>query len=378
MVGKAVAKKDTQVAYIATTVQQARDIAWAMLKKVAGKALVHVNETRLELTLRTVDGGTSTIWFRGWEAVDTLRGQWFDYLVIDEIASMRRWKSNWEEILRATLTDKQGEAMFISTPKGFNHFYDLFNKELDDPTYKSFQFKTVDNPHINPDEVEVAKTQMAEDAFYQEYEAEFRTYSGLVFKEFDRRVHVIDPIEVDEMTHYRYIDFGFTAPAAVGFIALDGEGNWYVYDEIYRKGLTVPELHQRIIEKSGDKYYVETYGDSAAAGDIQQLDDLDLHVTPVIKSAYGNRETFNAYKHRLIQEKLKVQEGTGKPKLFLFKNCKNHIKEFESYSYKEEEEDKYSESAEKKNDHLIDGLSYFAVSLIKPTSKKHKTKYGHQ
>lgn len=376
LVGNAISEGGKQVAYIATTHQQSRDIAWGMLKKIVDKAIIKINDTRLELTVRTVDGGQSTIWLRGWESVETLRGQFFDFIVIDEIASMKRWKYNWNEVLLPTLTDRSGKVLFISTPRGFNHFYDLFNMYLDHPKdYASFQFTTYDNPFIKSKEVDKFKQQMSEDAFAQEYMAEFKTYTGLIYKEWDRDVHVIDPVPLEDMTHYRYIDFGFTNPAAVGFIAIDGDNNWYVYDEIYRSQLTIPELYDRIRHKSGSTYFTETFADSQAAGDIEQLERLGVYITPVSKTVFGSNEGYNSYKHSLISEQLKIREGSGKPKLFVFKNCKYHIKEFESYSYKDPSGDEnIRETAEKKNDHLMDGLGYMATMLYGKNSSKHKHK----
>src|SRR3990167_10050214 len=105
MIGKAISKKDTTVAYLAPNYQQARDISWAMLKRYAQGAIANINESRLEITLKTVDGGLSQIILRGWESVETLRGQKFDFIVIDEVASMRNWWENWHEVVRPTLTD---------------------------------------------------------------------------------------------------------------------------------------------------------------------------------------------------------------------------------------------------------------------------------
>src|SRR5574337_1352941 len=136
MKGYAVMRKDTRIAYIAPTFQQARDIAWQTLKRNCQDAIVNVNETRLELTLRNRHGGAGTIWLRGWESIETLRGQRFDFIVLDEVASMKNYWSAWQEVIRPTLTDTKGDAMFISTPKGFNHFYDLCLLESQDKDYK--------------------------------------------------------------------------------------------------------------------------------------------------------------------------------------------------------------------------------------------------
>src|ERR1035437_4054713 len=127
--GKALSRP-CRICYIAPTIQQTRDIAWATLIKEMAPATTYTNESRLELKTKTLKGGETIIILRGWEAVETLRGQKFDFIILDEVASMKNFWLHWEEVLRPTLTDNKGHALFISTPKGFDHFYDLYNKEL--------------------------------------------------------------------------------------------------------------------------------------------------------------------------------------------------------------------------------------------------------
>src|SRR3990167_10169891 len=88
--GVAIAKS-TKCAYIATTYAQARDIAWEMMKREFGKAIIQANESRLELRIRTQTKEESIVFLRGWESVETLRGMQFDFIVLDEIASMRNF-----------------------------------------------------------------------------------------------------------------------------------------------------------------------------------------------------------------------------------------------------------------------------------------------
>src|SRR6202020_659777 len=96
------------------------------------------NESRLEISLPSLKKGESKVFLRGWESVETLRGQSSDFLVIDEVAMMRNFWINWQEVLRPTLTDRKGCVLFISSPKGFNHFYDLYNLQDTDTDFKSF------------------------------------------------------------------------------------------------------------------------------------------------------------------------------------------------------------------------------------------------
>jgi hypothetical protein len=168
MIGKAYAKKGRNITYVAPTFQQARDIAWVKLVEACKAITVKVNETRLEITVQTMDKGKSIISLHGWESIESLRGQAFDFIVIDEIASMRNWETLWMTVIRPTLTDREGEVLFISTPKGFNHFYDLYNL-CNDPVkgkdYASFHFTSYDNPYISKEEIDKARSELSEDQF---------------------------------------------------------------------------------------------------------------------------------------------------------------------------------------------------------------------
>ena len=166
--GKAV-YTESKIVYIAPTIQQARDIAWEMLKKELQPVIVRSKEApSLELEVRNLKGTTSIIKLRGWEAIETLRGQAFDLLVIDEVASMRNFWSGWQEVLRPTLTDRQGSVIFISTPKGFNHFYTLYQKDKEDKDFRSFHFTSYDNPYNKKEEIDKAKQELADNQFAQE------------------------------------------------------------------------------------------------------------------------------------------------------------------------------------------------------------------
>ena len=126
--GKAIAS-ECRIAYIAPTYGQARDIIWQTLIKELKPVAEKINESRLEIEVHNLKGTTSLIQLRGWESIETLRGQKFHFIVIDEVAMMRNFWLYWQEVIIPTLTDTKGEVLFISTPKGFNHFYELYNLE---------------------------------------------------------------------------------------------------------------------------------------------------------------------------------------------------------------------------------------------------------
>lgn len=353
-------KSGSRVVYVAPTIKQARDIVWSMLKEVTKGALAKSpNETRLELTIKCQNGETSEIWLRGTENVESLRGIRVDFLVIDEVASMSNWNTIWKEVLRPTLTDRKGQAMFIGTPRGYNHFYELYLMQERDDDYQSFKFTTYDNPFIPREEVEKARLELDEDTFAQEYLAEFKRFSGLVYKDFSREKHVIEPIDLlPNWTFTRSIDFGFVHASAVLFFAIDHTGIIYVYDEIYQAGLHTPDLSELIKQKSIGRMFTQSIADSAQQADISELNKYGISCTPVSKTSHTNTEDWTAYKVRRTSEKFKGN------KIKIFKNCTNLIWELENYQYKEVKDgEMLKEVPVKLNDHACDALAYMIVSI---------------
>lgn len=347
--GKALSKPN-KIAYIATTIQQARDIVWQELLKELRGAIIKTNEARLEILTKTLQGGESQISLRGWENIETLRGLSFDFLGLDEIALMRRFWITWEEVLRPTLTDRKGEAMFSSTPKGFNHFYDLCNKELTDKDFKSFHFTTWDNPHIPREEIEQAKATMSEEAFLQEYEASFVKMQGLVFKEFERHRHLYEELPQGNYEKIAGADFGYRNPAAVVDIYSDGE-RFYIDNEWYKKERTDAQIAEYI---SSCKFSA-VYPDPENQGAIEELRKRGVNTREVVKGKGSVEAGIQKIRELFLNSKLKIN-----------KRCVNLIAELEMYSYDDDQIDKNEKEAPvKAHDHAIDAMRY-AIMTYSP------------
>lgn len=346
MVAKAISKPNLKIAYVAPTYQQARDIAWQELKKITEPIINNVNESRLEIELITTQGKTSTIVLRGWESIETLRGQKFDFIVIDEIASMRNWWVNWQEVIRPTLTDTKGHGLFISTPKGFNHWYDIFNLESKDEDYKSFHFTSYDNPFLPKEELDKARKELTEDRFAQEYLADFRKTEGLVYKEFSRTKHLFS--DEDLTMHFSEtiagIDFGFTNPTAVLTIKRDYDNNFWVTDEWYKRNKTDQEVAEYVASCGFNKVFPDPESPSA----IKELANRGVNVREVIKNKDSIKNGIDKVRELFKNNKLKIN-----------KRCQNLILELETYSYPEKKSDQNeNENPIKENDHALDALRY--------------------
>lgn len=206
---EALKSSDKDVFYVAPTYQQARDILWSLLKEIGHDVIASAHENTSVLTL--ING--RKIYLKGSDRPDTLRGVGLAYVVIDEYADMK--PQVFEQILRPALADVQGGALFIGTPKGRNHFYELFKycESEKDEEWKGFHYTSYDNPLLPHSEIEKAKLSMSSFAFRQEFMASFEAASRDLFKE--DWIH----FEEEEPSDGRY----FIAVDLAGFINVDRE-----------------------------------------------------------------------------------------------------------------------------------------------------------
>jgi hypothetical protein len=282
----AYAKAGVEVAYFATTFDQARNIAWRILKDASRSAWNREpNESRLELFIKTVDGGESRITLRGFENVETARGQQFDLLVIDEVAQMRNWNYAWQAILEPTLVFRQGKALFISTPAGFNHFKEMFDLGQGNSAFwKSWRFMSIDNPHLPRERIERAREQNTPDYFAQEYEADFTKATGLALKMWNREYNLIDNFDVPtEWQRGRGFDYGSADPTASVRVAIDNEDNWYV-ERCYKVKLQTTKDHATaILSQDYGLSFIPIYGDPTGDQWEREFKLFNLDVKPANK-----------------------------------------------------------------------------------------------
>ena len=167
------------VLYVSPTMGQSRQIIWDLLLDLGREVITSSHVNNLDITM--ING--ARIYVRGADRPDTLRGVSLTFAVLDEVADIK--PEAWEQVIRASLSDKKGRAMFIGTPKGRNWFYDLFKlgQAEDDADWKSWHFTTKDNPLIDPTEIESAKKTLSSFAFKQEYLASFDNAGSNIFRE---------------------------------------------------------------------------------------------------------------------------------------------------------------------------------------------------
>ena len=160
------------------------------------------------------------------ERLDNLRGRKFHLVIIDEAAFISDLEEGWNNSIRPTLTDYEGRAVFLSTPRGKNFFYSLFMKQGEND-WQSFKFSTYDNPHINPREIDEARIQLPEVVFNQEYLADPAENSANPFgNAFIKRC--VKPISAQPIVCYG-IDLAKSVDFTV-IVGLDNAGNVAYFD----------------------------------------------------------------------------------------------------------------------------------------------------
>lgn len=389
------------------TYKQAHEVVWRQYIPLIPKELIYKKNEQdlliefnyIENTPMTMPDGTtvminhdktkprSTMQLLGSDQSDSHRGFRANGMIFDEYADQD--PGNWDAVYKHFFTTTEGWAIFMGTPRGFNHFYDLIqdakNNGMDEwlerkekglPTdaYPWFYQEATwrDSPYASR-EFMLAERAEAErkgtlSTFLQEVELEFRAVQGAVFPQFDRNLHVLKPNEIPlGLSIYAAIDFGYHTTACL-FVGIDKDQNWYVFDEIYGKQEILKDLMPRIRDKVKGQRLILMVGDSQAKDAIETMTLEGFPIVPVTKKGASSVPGGSiAHGIDLIREKLapRVQlVGEPKPTMFISSVCKNFIQEMEAYKYPEEKKDRNpSELPEKQDDHGPDAFRYLVLQL---------------
>ena len=358
--------------YVAPTYQQAKDIAWAKFKytlwDAIEKSLVDkVHESDLYFRFRN----GSMIMLKGSDKPDTLRGTGLRDLVLDEYSVM---KPDVWDVLRPSLSDYSAPAMFIATPKGKNHFFQLYKRgQTGDPFWKSVLIKTSEAGTIPQSEIEQARRDMDIRAFRQEYEASFETFGGQVFPFFDRNVHVSANVTFEPMFETAWgVDFGWASPTALLLIQMSPDETIFVIDElkavetpireaaktmIDRKWTRIVSIHPRVDSNMPEFVFCDPAGsarsEATGTSSVVELRAMGLNVR--------YRRPYEG----VIQDRISLIRKWGQnKKLFIHPRCVNLINAMETYRYADPKGGIQSEIPLKDgvSDHWIDALGYFMVN----------------
>lgn len=245
---KCINNEKKTVIYIAPTLVMARNIMWdTWLKEHIPEEYYDKNEQLM--TMKFHNG--SKLYCLSAEHPDRLRGLAADLLIVDECAMI---DDGFYDVVKPVLADKHhdGDALYISTPKGYNWFYSLFMKAKQNPlTWDCFEFTTLEGGNVTPEKLEEDRATMTTKMFAQEYLASFETVGDRVYYNYDR---VANQCEIDnKWGKYGDIHVGmdFNVKPMTAVISVWERGSLYIFDEIYTQ---TASNTQEVCEMIKEKY----------------------------------------------------------------------------------------------------------------------------
>ena len=200
--------------------------------------------------------------------VDSCVGRSYDLIIFDE-AALADGKDAFNVALRPTLDKDNSKAIFISTPRGRNNWFsEFFYRGFSDdfPEWCSIRATYKDNPRMSQSDIDEARKSMSEAEFKQEYEADFNTYEGQIWKfNFETQVKDLSQLDTSKMDVFAGLDVGYKDPTAMCVIAYDWDSEqYYLVDEYFNAERTT-EQHAAEIQKLIDRWDIDyIYIDSAA------------------------------------------------------------------------------------------------------------------
>ena len=359
---KFASQPNKKVMYVAPTYGMARNIIFDQLKQKLDdlRWVKKINETRMEIDL--VNG--SKILLRGADNYDSLRGTGVDFLVMDEMADIK--PEAWTEVLRPTLSAQKppGSALFVGTPKGHNHFKDLFDLGKTDDDYQSWQFTTLDGGNVPPEEIEAAKRDLSQKVFNQEYMATFETYSGLVYYNFSLE-HSVKKWEVQELKEVMlFCDFNVNPIS--GAVAVRTQNGIHIIDEIVIYGSNTDELAQEMKTRYPTQK-ITAFPDPAGAARRTSAGgrtDVSILQNAGFKVLYKPRHP--AVKDRINAVNSLLLNTNNERRLFVDPKCKEVIKSLSRHTYKENTQVPNKDDG---FDHMCDAVGY-GVEYLFPVTRQ--------
>jgi hypothetical protein len=296
----------------------------------------------------------STVRMGSVNQVDSCVGRSYDLIIFDE-AALADGKDAFNVALRPTLDKENSKALFISTPRGRNNwfsefFYRGFSDEF--PEWCSIRATYQDNPRMSETDIAEARKSMSEAEFKQEYEADFNTYEGQIWKfNFETQVKDLSQLDTSKMDVFAGLDVGFKDPTAMCVIAYDWENEMYYLVDEYLNNERTTEQHAEEIQKLIDRWDIDyIYIDSAA-----QQTRFDFAQNYDISTINAKKSVLDGIGH--------VSAIIDNDYLYVDQECKESLKCLDSYQWDPnpnliKEKPKHNMAS-----HMADGLRYALYSF---------------
>jgi hypothetical protein len=265
-------KEPRYLAYCAPTYKMLNK-TWRIVKAKFRKLIAEKSEALKQLIL--INGTVIDFWSLDNE--DSIRGNAYHFIIIDECAIIRNFKSIFDNSIRPLLTDYEGGCWFLSTPKGYyNDFYEISQIAQNTNDWAYFQMPTLANPNIKESEIESAKEQLPLNVFRQEYLAEFVNYEGNQFAEaFDYDKHIVDNIVYNPKENI-YLSFDFNITNSI-LVCQHYANKIHILREYHTTGWDLPTLCEKIKQDYPNQIYLITGDASGSAGSAYTVGNVSAY-----------------------------------------------------------------------------------------------------
>lgn len=318
---------------------------------------------------------------------ENLVGERLDGVIVSEAAKHR--VDTWERYLRPALADNRGWADFPTTPEGQNWLYKMWQlgQNPDIPEYASWRFPSWDNPAVYPGgeddpEIELLKKTTIYEWFLQEIAADFTSFVGKIYPEFDETIHVRKTQYNPEWKNYIAFDWGFVNPLAAIEFQVDPQDNIHIWREHYVAYKTLEE-HLKIMQgrEQPPDYRIEcTFGDAADPEAVAVVCQKFAACVAMPEAKTNWRQGVELVKTFLQMREIGKADEFGTPleapKLFVDHSCPNIIREFNNYRAGKRPDQPTSATTPnnvsmKVDDHALDALRYGLMHVFELGAKHH-------
>lgn len=350
--------------YVAPSYRMAKQITWIQLiNKLSDLRWISTkNEAELQVKLKN----GSIIALKGADSPDSLRGVGLDFLVIDEFQDVPQ--QAWTEVLRPTLSDKRGRALFCGTPKGVGSWsHRLFTQAIHEDNWNAWQYTTIEGGNVPADEIEAARRELDDKTFMQEYMATFNSYSGVVYYNFDYK-GTVKKLENPE-TGVIYVGQDFNYMPQTSVIAQVTKNGIHIHDELRMMGSSTDDVVAEIKHRYPHSKVVMFPDPAGRQRKTSAGGKTDLSILVNAGFEVKVRNSHTAVRDRVNAVNALLKSADGQRRLFVDPKCKHTIDSLQRLTYIEgtNQIDKTSGL-----DHQADAVGYL-VDYLFPIRKHYET-----
>lgn len=366
---------DSIVWMLANSRQQIKSLCWSKLKKKLNSLNWIADTNESELTIRLVNG--SQICLKSAEQGDNLRGESLDAFLCDEFCDIDL-DEIWHQIIRPSLSDKKGSAMFCGTPKAGNQAArDLYDNHLTKPNWASFSYTTEQGGFVDAEEIAQAREDLSPKVFSQEYLANWENFAGIIFNEFGE--HNIEEVRRPAESEPIYIGMDFNVTPMSAVIGRQTKGGIEIYDEIYLDNSNTTEMIDEIRNRY-PRNPITVWPDPAG---VQRKSSANGNTDIKLLEIAGFTTRYHR-QHPLVRDRINAgnslffKRTDGSTRFSIDPACKKTIACLKNWAYKPESMTPTKDSGW---DHGCDALTYmiqFLFPINKPTAPVAPQRFGHR